>query len=144
MNPPFQGKSGTTPGMSRNAFRTSQRTNEDDSQSDPHPEAKIFKNQTTQYSGSKDGHDMAIGGRESVRPRHWYPTIGVEFRRRCRIIMKRSEIFLKLVGKSNGDIFWNEVYIKPFGENRTPIETNEYDITPDIQEHFTNTKAPTK
>ena len=41
MNPLNQGHSGTTPDMSRNAFITNQGTNEDDSQSDPHPEAGI-------------------------------------------------------------------------------------------------------
>ena len=38
MNPLIQGKSGTLP------FSTNQGTNEDDSQSDPHPEAGIFGN----------------------------------------------------------------------------------------------------
>ena len=61
MNPLIQGHSGTAPETSRNVFRTSQGTNEDDSQSDPHPEAAIFNNQTTQNSGSEDGHDMATG-----------------------------------------------------------------------------------
>ena len=51
MNPLIQGKSGTTQVMSRNAFSTNQGTNEDDSQSDPHPEAGIFRNQTMQMSG---------------------------------------------------------------------------------------------
>ena len=61
MNPLIQGHSGTAPETSRNAFRSSQGTNEDDSQSDPHPEAGIFSNQTTQNSGSEDSHDMATG-----------------------------------------------------------------------------------
>ena len=39
MNPLLPGRSGTTPEPSRNAFNTSQGTNEDDSQNDPHPEA---------------------------------------------------------------------------------------------------------
>ena len=57
MNPLIQGKSGTTPAMSRNAFSTNQGTNEDDSQSDPHPEAGIFGNQTMRNSGQKDRRD---------------------------------------------------------------------------------------
>ena len=52
-----QGSSGTAPETSRNAFGTNQGTNEDDSQSDPHPEAGIFHNQTTQISSPEDGHD---------------------------------------------------------------------------------------
>ena len=61
MNWLSQGHSGTAPETSWNAFHTSQGTNEDDSQSDPHPEAGIFNNQTTQNSGSEDSHDMAAG-----------------------------------------------------------------------------------
>ena len=56
-NPLIQGHSGTAPEPSRNAFRTSQGRNEDDSQSDPQPDAGIFHNQTTQNSGPEDGHD---------------------------------------------------------------------------------------
>ena len=57
MNPLIQGHSGTTPETSRNAYGTNQGTNEDDSQSDPPPEAGIFHNQTTRNSGPEDGHD---------------------------------------------------------------------------------------
>ena len=57
MNPVIQGYSGTTPETSENAYGTNQGTNEDDSQSDPHPEAGIFHNQMTRISGPKDGHD---------------------------------------------------------------------------------------
>ena len=39
MNPLLAERSGTTPEPSRNALNTSQGTNEDDSQNDPHPEA---------------------------------------------------------------------------------------------------------
>ena len=56
MNPLIQGHSGTAPETFRNALSTSQGTNEDDSQSDPHPEAGIFHNQMTQNSGPEDGH----------------------------------------------------------------------------------------
>ena len=58
MNPLIQGHSGTAPETSWNAFSTSQGTNEDDSQSDPHPEAGIFIDQATQHSGPEDRHDM--------------------------------------------------------------------------------------
>ena len=57
MNPLNQGHSGTAPDTSRNAFGTNQGTNEDHSQSDPHPEAGIFCSQTTQNSGPEVGHD---------------------------------------------------------------------------------------
>ena len=61
MKPLIQGKSGTTPVMSWNAFSTNQGTNEDDSQSDAHPEAGILGNQTMRNSGQKDRRDMVTG-----------------------------------------------------------------------------------
>ena len=57
MNPLLQGHSGTTPEPSRNALSTSQGTNEDDSQNDPHPEPGLSHGQMTQNSGPEDGHD---------------------------------------------------------------------------------------
>ena len=57
MNPLIQGHSGTAPETSRNLFSISQGTNDDDSQSNPHPEAGIFNNQMTQNSGPEDDHD---------------------------------------------------------------------------------------
>ena len=60
-NPLLQGYSGTTPETSRNMFSINQGTNEDDSQSNPHPEAGRLS------SGREDRHDMATGvQRESV------------------------------------------------------------------------------
>ena len=60
MNPLLQGHSETTPEPSRNALSTSQGTNEDDFQNDPHPEAGLFHGQMTQNSGPEDGHDNII------------------------------------------------------------------------------------
>ena len=54
-NPLTQGHSGTTPEAPRNMFRINQGMNEDDSQSDPHPEAGPFK------SGREDHQDMVAG-----------------------------------------------------------------------------------
>ena len=53
MNPLLQDYSGTTPETSRNMFSINQGTNEDDSQSNPHPEAGLLT------SGREDCHDMA-------------------------------------------------------------------------------------
>ena len=61
MNPLSQSYSGTAPETSRNAYGSNQGTNEDDSQSDPHPEASIFQSQTTHNSGPEYGHDMVTG-----------------------------------------------------------------------------------
>ena len=55
MNPLVQGHSGTTPETSRNVFSINQGANEDDSQSDPHPEAVLLT------SGREYRHDMATG-----------------------------------------------------------------------------------
>ena len=60
VNPLIQGHSGTAPETSRNIFGKNQGTNEDDSQSDPHPEAGICRSQTTQNSGPEVGHDRCI------------------------------------------------------------------------------------
>ena len=57
MNPLIQGHSGTAPETSRNVFSINQGTNEDDSQSNPHPEAGLFDNQMTRNSGPEEGHD---------------------------------------------------------------------------------------
>ena len=62
----FQGHSGTAPKTSRNSFGTNRGTNEDDSQSDLHPEASIFSSQTTQKAGLEVGHDMVTGVHEEV------------------------------------------------------------------------------
>ena len=61
MNPLLQGHSGTTPETSRNVFIVNQGTNEDDSQSDPHPEAGLLT------SGREDRHDMVTPVTEQIR-----------------------------------------------------------------------------
>ena len=55
-----------------------QGTNEDDSQSDPHPEAGIFRGQTTESSGPKDCHDMVTGVTVEIRYRPDMVTGGSE------------------------------------------------------------------
>ena len=54
INPLIQGYSGTTSEMSRIAFSTN------DSQSDPHPEAGIFCNQTMRNSGQENRRDTSL------------------------------------------------------------------------------------
>ena len=53
--------SGTVPGTFRNTNVENQGMNEDDSQSDPHPEAGIFRGQTTRNLGPKYCREMLIG-----------------------------------------------------------------------------------
>ena len=52
LNPLIQSHSGTAPETTRNTLGTNQGTNEDDSQSDPLPEASVSQSQTTRNSGT--------------------------------------------------------------------------------------------
>ena len=66
-NQQIQTHSKTVPGTFRNTNVENQGTNEDDSQSDPHPEAGIFRGQTAQNSGPKDCRDMVTGATGEIR-----------------------------------------------------------------------------
>ena len=57
LNPLVQGHSRTAPETSRNEYDTNKGTNEDDSQSDPHPEAGNFQSQTTRNFGPEEPHN---------------------------------------------------------------------------------------
>ena len=70
MHPLIQGHSGGARETSWNAFGVNQGTNEDDSQSDPHPQAGLFHNQTTRNSDPEDGHDMVTAATKQIRNRH--------------------------------------------------------------------------
>ena len=70
--------SGTVPGTFQNTNVETQGTNEDDSQSDPHPEAGIFRGQTTQNFGPKDCQDMVTGVQGEIRYRPDMVTGGSE------------------------------------------------------------------
>ena len=61
LNPQIRTHSRTLPGTFRNTNVENQGTNEGNSQSDPHPEAGIFRSQTTQNSGPELGHDSKHG-----------------------------------------------------------------------------------
>ena len=66
-NQQIQTHSKIVPGTFRNTNVENQGTNEDDSQSDPQPEAGIFRGQTTQNSGPKDCRDMVTGAKREIR-----------------------------------------------------------------------------
>ena len=57
----------TVPGTYRNTNVENQGTNEDDSQSDPHPEAGTFRGQTTHNLGRKGCRDMVTGVKREIR-----------------------------------------------------------------------------
>ena len=58
--------------------------------------------------------------------------------------MKISKTIFTLVEKPNGNVLWIGIYIQLLGEISIQIEIKEYDIIPNIQIFFTNTKATTK
>ena len=57
--------------------------------------------------------------------------------------MKKSKNFFKFEQDGN-KILWNKIPIKPLGGNRISINEKEYDIKPNIQNYFTNTRLTTK
>ena len=67
LNQQIRTHSETVPGTFRNTNVENQGTNEDDSQSDPHPEAGIFRGQTKQNLGPKDCRDMVTGVTGEIR-----------------------------------------------------------------------------
>ena len=64
LNQQMRMHSGTVPETFRNRNVDNQGTNEDDSMSDPHPEAGLFRSQTTQNSGQEVGPYMVTGATE--------------------------------------------------------------------------------
>ena len=61
LNQQIRTHSGTVPETFRNTNVDNQGTNEDDSQSDLHPEAGLFRSKTTQNSGPEVGPYMVTG-----------------------------------------------------------------------------------
>ena len=57
--------------------------------------------------------------------------------------MKKSKIFFKLEQDAN-KVLWNKFPIKALGENRISINEKEYDINPNIQNYFTDTRLTTQ
>ena len=76
------------------------------------------------------------------------PTIenitGTQSLRDTLTLMKKSKNFFKLQENPDGKIFWNKTLIIPQGESRVNINGDEFDIKPNIQNYFTNTKLTTK
>ena len=59
-------------------------------------------------------------------------------------LMKTKKNFFKLTEDGDKKVYWNGVLIKTLGDNRISIKDQEYDLTPDIQAYFTNTKHTTQ
>ena len=77
LNQQVRTHSGTVPETFRNTNVDKQGTNEDDSQSDPHPEAGLFRSQTTQNSGQEVGPHMVTGVIEQTSKRPHMVTGGL-------------------------------------------------------------------
>ena len=92
LNQQIRTHSETVPGTFRNTNVENQGTNEDDSQSDPHPEAGIFRGQTAQNFGPKDCRDMVTGVTGEIRPcRDMVTGVQEEIRSRPHIVTGGSE-----------------------------------------------------
>ena len=70
LNPQIRTQSGAVLGTFRNTNVENQGTNEDNSQSGPHPEAGIFRSQTIQSSCPEVSRDMVTGATEENRNSH--------------------------------------------------------------------------
>ena len=66
LNQQIRMHSGTVPETFQNTNVDNQGTNEDDSMSDPHPEAGLFRSQTTQNSGQEVGPYSSSNGTCSI------------------------------------------------------------------------------
>ena len=86
-NQQIQTYSETVPGTFRNTNVENQGTNEDNSQSDPHPEGGLFRSQTTQNSGPEAGHYMVTGVIEETHDGPYMVTGATREIRQCRDIM---------------------------------------------------------
>ena len=92
LNPQIRTHSGTVPGTFRNTNVENHGTIENDSQSDPHPEAGIFRSQTTQNSGPEVGHDMVTRvQKESLCSRDMVTGFLEEIRYRPHMVTQSQE-----------------------------------------------------
>ena len=77
LNQQIRTHSGAVPGTFRNINVDNQGTNENYSQSDPHPEAGLFRSQTTQNSGPEVSPYTVTGATEEIR-RNTYLVTGAQ------------------------------------------------------------------
>ena len=57
---------------------------------------------------------------------------------------REANFFVKLEEKDNGEVFWNNILIKPLRDSKVKIKENDLDVTPNIQKLLTNTNLTTK
>ena len=134
----------TVPGTFRNTNVGNQGTSEDDSQSDPHPEAGIFRGQTTQNSGPKDCRDMVTGATGETRQCRDMVTGATGEIRQCRdmVTAVQEEIPYSSSGISSGKQKKARSTSQPqFHNENTPatIETDQISLA--LQQLATNSNS---
>ena len=130
LNQQIQTHSENVPGTFRNTNVENQGTNEGDSQSDPHPEAGIFRCQTTQNFGPEDCRDMVTGATGEIR--------------QCRDMVKavQEEIPYCSSGISSGKQKKARSTSQPqFHSERTPATIEADQILLALQQLATNSKS---
>ena len=109
LNPQIMTHSGPVPRIFRNTNVENQGTNEDDSQSDPHPEAGILRGRTTENSGPKDCRDMVTGATGEFRHCRDMVTGATEQNRNCRDSDKSDNVehFLIFFPKKTSSTYYS-------------------------------------
>ena len=109
MNPLLQGHSGTNPETSRNMFSINQGTNEDDCQSNPHPEAGLL------ISGREGRHDMPTGVQRECTQAH------------DKVTRVHEEVMYCSLSTSSGKQKKNRSTIQPHFRSENTLATNAAD-----------------
>ena len=138
MDPLLQGHSGTTPETSRNMFSTNQGTNEDDSQSNPHPEAGLLT------SGRKDRNDMATGvQRESTQAHDMVTGVTEQIRNHQNLVTEvHEEVMYCSPSTSSGKQKKNRPTSQPqFCSENTPATIEADEILLALQQLTSNNNS---
>ena len=69
---------------------------------------------------------------------------GTQSLRDTLTLMKKSKNFFMLQENPDGKIFWNKIPIVPQREIRNSVKGKKFDIKPNIQNYFINTRLTTK
>ena len=144
LNQKIRTHSETVPGTFRNTNVGNQGTNEDDSQSDPHPEAGIFRGQTTQNSGPKDCRDLVTGATGEIRHCRDMVTGVTGAIRHCRDMVTAAgeEIPYYFSGISSGKQKKTRSTRQPqFRSENTPATTEADQILLALQQLATNSNS---
>ena len=144
MNQQIRTHSGTVPGTFWNTNLENEGTNEDNSQSDPHPQQGIFRSQITQNSGPEVARDMVTTVIEETRNRRDMVT-GVQGETRHGHDMMtavQEEIPHCSSGISSGKRKKSRSTSQPqFGSENTPATIEAEQILLAVQQLATNSNS---